>query len=39
VLQPGLATWPALVWLMVSGIALALRREPAEPDPETVATE
>ncbi|HEX4700164.1 MAG TPA: hypothetical protein VH857_12500 [Actinomycetes bacterium] len=31
VLQPGLATWPALVWLMVSGVALALRREPAEP--------
>jgi hypothetical protein len=39
VLQPGLATWPALLWLMVSGVALALRHEPAEPDPETVATD
>jgi hypothetical protein len=41
VLQPGLATWPALVWLMVSGVALALRPEPAEPaepaDPDLAA--
>ena len=28
VLQPGLATWPALIWLMVSGVALALRVSP-----------
>jgi hypothetical protein len=30
VLQPGLATWPALVWLMASGVALALLPENSE---------
>jgi len=39
VLQPGLATWPALLWLVVSGVALAMRREPADEAPADLATD